>query len=86
MVELVVLHPLKQRFEWTDIPSSVKEYAEMTFHGLSDEDFYQVYGVSAESGALVVVRPDGVVGTVASLDESDSVEKYLAGCLISCSV
>ncbi len=85
-VELVVLHPLKERFEWTDIPSCVKEYAEISFHGLSDEDAYQIYGVSAASGALAVVRPDGVVGAVAPLDETDVIEEYLAGCLISCSI
>ena len=85
-VELVVLHPLKERFEWTDIPSCVKEYAEMSFYGLSDEDAYHIYGVSEASGALAVVRPDGVVGAVAPLDASDTIQEYLAGCLISCSI
>ena len=41
---------------------------------------YQAFGIGAE-GALVVVRPDGYVGIVATLDEVQSVGAYFAGCL-----
>ena len=41
-------------------------------------DAYQRYGVDADVGALVVVRPDGYVGLVTALDESgwDQVSKW----------
>lgn len=39
---------------------------------------YETYGVGPE-GAVVVVRPDGYVGTVAPLDEVKSLDGYFAG-------
>lgn len=39
---------------------------------------YEYYGISPE-GAVVVVRPDGYVGTVAPLDALDEIEGYFAG-------
>lgn len=82
-VELVVLHPFLERvFEWTDIPSCVKETAEMRLHGPSSGDLYGVYGVDQEKGAIVVVRPDGYVGMVCSLANPSKADNYLRHCLV----
>jgi phenol 2-monooxygenase len=82
-IDLVVLHPLKTRFEWTDIPPSVKEAAEMRTYGLSrKEDAYDIYGVCKDEGLIAVVRPDGYVGTLAPLSSTQEVETYLRSCLI----
>ena len=82
-VDLVVLHPLKTRFEWTDIPPDVKEAAEMRTYGCSrKEDAYEIYGVCKDEGLLAVVRPDGYVGTLAPLSDTEEVEAYLRSCLV----
>lgn len=72
-----MIQPLKQRFEWTDIPRSVKRLAEMGTYGIANhEDAYEVYGVSKDKGAVVVVRPDGYVGTISHLDSYEIVDAY----------
>jgi phenol 2-monooxygenase len=77
IIDLIVIHPLQQRFEWTDIPRSVKRLAEMRTYGVAKkEDAYEVYGVSKDKGAVVVVRPDGYVGTISHLDSYQTVEAY----------
>ena len=43
---------------------------------------YAKYGIDAHAGAIVVVRPDGYVGTVAPLERVDAVEAYFAGFLV----
>jgi phenol 2-monooxygenase len=82
-IDLVFLHSLKTRFEWTDIPPSVKQLAEMRTYGLSrKEDVYEVYGVSKDEGLIAVVRPDGYVGMLAVLSSTEEVEEYLRSCLV----
>jgi phenol 2-monooxygenase len=82
-IDLIVLHPLKTRFEWTDIPPNVKEAAEMRTYGLSrKEDAYEIYGVRKDEGLIAVVRPDGYVGTLAPLSSTQEVEIYLRACLV----
>lgn len=44
----------------------------------ADHSAHDCYGVSHYQGAIVVIRPDGILGTVASLDDFGKVEKYLA--------
>lgn len=82
-IELVVLHPLKERFEWTDIPPVVKQLAEMRTYGLSrKEDAYEVFGVLNDEGLIAIVRPDGYIGMLVSLSDTNEVEEYLRSCLI----
>jgi phenol 2-monooxygenase len=82
-IDLVVLHPLKTRFEWTDIPPQVKEAAEMRTYGLSrKEDAYEIYGVCKDKGLIAVVRPDGYIGTLALLTSTQEVDIYLRSCLV----
>jgi phenol 2-monooxygenase (NADPH) len=37
---------------------------------------YETFGVSPSAGALIVVRPDGYVGTIAPLDRVDVLDAY----------
>jgi phenol 2-monooxygenase (NADPH) len=44
---------------------------------------HERYGISRTAGALIVVRPDGYVGTVAPLDGLTALDTYFAGFMIS---
>lgn len=44
---------------------------------LSDEA-YEILGVAKEEGAVCIVRPDGYVGIVTSLENVQAIEEYLA--------
>lgn len=39
---------------------------------------YERYGIDAQRGAIVVVRPDGFVGAVAPLEDITDVNSYFA--------
>ncbi|KAJ9243874.1 hypothetical protein DTO169E5_2216 [Paecilomyces variotii] len=84
LVELIAVHPnLSKPFEWDDIPTCVKKHAEMRFYnGYELEDAYSIYGVDPSYGALVIIRPDGYVGTIAQLDDVGKVRKYLESCVM----
>jgi phenol 2-monooxygenase len=83
MIELVIIHPLTKRFEWSDMPSSVKEAAEMRTYGLAKkENAYEIYGVHKDRGLITAIRPDGYIGMLAPLSDSESVEAYFRACLI----
>lgn len=41
------------------------------------EDAYAIFGVSKDQGAICVVRPDGYVGALASLEDVERAERYL---------
>ncbi|KAK2746132.1 hypothetical protein FQN55_005761 [Onygenales sp. PD_40] len=80
-LELVIFAPFGSfDFEWANIPSCIKEAAEMRLHYL-DAKGYATYGVEQKAGATVVVRPDGHIGTIAKLDDTDKPRRYLEGCL-----
>ncbi|KAH8203959.1 hypothetical protein TruAng_001901 [Truncatella angustata] len=82
-IELIVLHPFSERkFEWADIPTSIKKNAEMRFHGPVEETLYATYGVRPDVGAVAVIRPDGYVGMVSSLLGVSQVDEYLVRCLV----
>ena len=81
VIELVVLQPLGlHSFEWVDIPACVKNEAEMRFH-VADATSYATYGVDPAVGAMVVVRPDGHIGTIAHLGDIEKVDGYLRRCV-----
>ncbi|KAF2993749.1 hypothetical protein E8E13_001047 [Curvularia kusanoi] len=82
-IDLVVINPLKERFEWTDLPPSIKQLAEMRTYELSrNEDAYQIYGVAKDHGLIAMVRPDGYVGILTALSGTEEVEQYLRSCLV----
>ena len=83
IINLVILHPLKKRFEWSDLTPRVKMFAEMRTYGLAKkEDGFEVFGVSKDEGLIAVIRPDGYVGMLAALLDSKLVEDYFHGCLL----
>jgi phenol 2-monooxygenase len=82
VINLFILHPLKERFEWTDVPPAVKTFAEMRTYGLArKEDAYEIFGISKDRGVIAVVRPDGYVGVLAPLTGGERVEAFFHGCL-----
>mgnify|MGYP003624092549 CR=1 FL=1 len=84
LINLMVLNSLTKRFEWHDLPSAMKEVAEMRTYGLSKkEDVYEIYGVSKDQGLIAVVRPDGYIGIITPLVGAASVKDYFSSCLIS---
>lgn len=86
MIELVAIHPISvRRFEWTDLPSCLKQHAEMQFHGSGYHDVYGFYGIAQREGAIAVVRPDGYVGTIVHLHKPQDVLAHLRNCLVACS-
>jgi len=83
-INLVILHPLEKRFEWTDVPPGLKTFAEMRTYGLAKkEDAYDILDVSKDEGLIAVIRPDGYVGMLSPLSGTKMVEAYFSGCLIS---
>lgn len=83
MINLSVLHPLAKRFEWNDLPSEVKEAAEIRKYGLASiENAYEIYGASSDEGMIAVIRPDGYIGMFAPLSAPSLVEIYFSSCLI----
>lgn len=52
----------------------------MRFHAPLD-DAYAAYGVQPSDGALAVIRPDGYVGIISALDDTDRIKEYLERCL-----
>ncbi|OAQ60222.1 FAD binding domain-containing protein [Pochonia chlamydosporia 170] len=84
VVNPIILHPLKERFEWSDLPSCVKTFAEMRTYGLAkQEDAYEIFGVPKDEGLIAVIRPDGYVGMLAALTGSKLLDAYFRGCLVS---
>ncbi|KAI5461880.1 putative phenol monooxygenase [Mariannaea sp. PMI_226] len=83
VVNLMVIHPLEERFEWTDVPPSLKTFAEMRTYGLAkSEDAYEIFDVSKEEGLIAVIRPDGYVSMLSPLSGSELVEDYFNSCLV----
>ncbi|KAJ6105113.1 hypothetical protein N7523_010187 [Penicillium sp. IBT 18751x] len=83
LIEHIVLYPqLHRSFEWDDIPSCVKQQAEMSFYdGSALDNSYEIYGVDPAQGALAVIRPDGYIGIIAGLSEVGEVDGYLKQCI-----
>ncbi|OBT41567.1 hypothetical protein VE00_09161 [Pseudogymnoascus sp. WSF 3629] len=82
VLELLILYPPREnRFEWVDLPKCVKRDAEMRTFG-ANEEVYNKYGVDTTRGAVVVVRPDGYVGTICAIEDDEGLTSYLDDCLV----
>ncbi|KAF8586467.1 hypothetical protein K439DRAFT_1340899 [Ramaria rubella] len=74
----------KHDVEYTSLPKIMRSHWSKVFvdqkqvHGVLGGTAYATYGI-APAGAIVVVRPDGYVGTVAPLDKPDHLDDYFAG-------
>jgi phenol 2-monooxygenase len=51
----------------------------MDVTGTCGGHIHERYGISCSAGALIVVRPDGYVGTVVPLDELTALDTYFSG-------
>ena len=51
---------------------------DVDMHGQSGSGGYTKYGIDEHAGAIVVVRPDGYVGTVTPFDGVDFLNSYFA--------
>ncbi|KAF8242150.1 hypothetical protein K440DRAFT_566246 [Wilcoxina mikolae CBS 423.85] len=67
--------------EWTDFPEVVRERWEWLVLEDAYGEVYNTFGVDSLRGAVAVVRPDGVVGMVAGVEDGDLVEGWLRGVL-----
>lgn len=70
---------------WSLLPGCVKRVAEMKTYVLSQAG-YDTYGIDVDTGAILVIRPDGIVGAVFALDPKAvgfQVEEYLEGILFA---
>lgn len=68
---------------WSLLPGCVKRAAEMKTYVLSKVG-YDTYGIDVDTGAMLIIRPDGIVGAVFALDPNTvgfQVEEYLGGIL-----
>ncbi|KAI1782487.1 FAD binding domain-containing protein [Ganoderma leucocontextum] len=74
----------KDEIDLFDIPEFFRPHWTKVFlddedmHGQSGSGGYVKYGIDEHAGAIVVVRPDGYVGTVAPLDHVAFLNSYFA--------
>ena len=77
---LTICKGSKEHFNWNRMPYVLRRHWTQVL--LDDADvqgnggkMYETYGI-ADEGALVVIRPDGYVGTVAPLTDVEKVNSY----------
>ncbi|KAI0675863.1 FAD binding domain-containing protein [Trametes maxima] len=79
----------KQDVNYTDLPPLFRQHWSKVL--LDDTDLYarvggggyEAYGIDAQRGAIVVIRPDGYVGVVAPLDGAKDVVAYFESFMIA---
>lgn len=62
--------------DWDILPSVVHDKAEMDVF-CATQEMKEMYAVDMEKGALVIVRPDQVVGSIARLEDTEKIKAYL---------
>lgn len=83
MVEAIVLQPdMQPKWHFGDLPACIKDEAEMRLQCASQE-VYGAYGVDTKRGALVLVRPDGMVAVIADLEDTALLDQFLQQVLIT---
>jgi phenol 2-monooxygenase len=76
-VEAIILQPdMAPAWHFDDLPACIKDEVEMRLYCASQE-VYAAYGVDTQRGALVLVRPDGMVGMIADLGDVGLLERLL---------
>lgn len=85
MIPIVVHAYQYDELEWNDFPKVLREKWEWNLFRDPDAQLDATLGINYNTGAIVVVRPDGVIGGVWGVEQlvlNGSVHKYLSGCLL----
>jgi len=86
---ITVLQGNKNTVNYLEVPSVLRPHWSKVL--LDDTDvtgtrggrIHERYGISRSAGALIVVRPDGYIGTIAPLDELTTLDAYFSGFMVS---
>lgn len=79
MVEMVVLIAKGENSEnlgWNDFPDGLKAHAEMSVY-VAGPEVYATYGVEPATGAIALVRPDGMVAITTFLENTNNIRNML---------
>ncbi|CAE6434048.1 hypothetical protein RSOLAG1IB_07779 [Rhizoctonia solani AG-1 IB] len=86
---LVVSSMTKTTGDYTDVPSTLRTHWSKVFMDdvgvlthLGGGRLYETYGIGPE-GCVAVVRPDGYIGNVVSLEGADELDKWFGGFMVS---
>ncbi|RAH64696.1 uncharacterized protein BO66DRAFT_335711, partial [Aspergillus aculeatinus CBS 121060] len=80
--QFVIYPPNRCPRNWSDLPTSLKRHSEMRLYdGLAVQDAYELFEVDVHQGALIVLRPDGYIGMIASLERHGLLQDYFTSCL-----
>ncbi|KAI0628037.1 FAD binding domain-containing protein [Trametes polyzona] len=79
----------KEDVNYTDLPPFLRQHWSKVL--LDDTDLYarvggggyEKYGIDHQQGAIVVVRPDGYVGTVAPFDQLQDIDAYFSSFMVA---
>lgn len=73
-----LLHPFDEKRGWDYMKVYVDDESYHEGHGHA----YENYGVDAERGCVVALRPDQYVGYIGELEDVDELAAYFGGCLL----
>lgn len=77
LLEAIMLQPeMQPTWDFDDLPECVKDEAEMRVY-CAPKSVYDVYGVDLKKGAIVLIRPDGVVGFIGTLKNVRVLDEFL---------
>lgn len=80
--QFVIYPPNRCPRNWSDLPTSLKCHSEMRLYdGLAVQGAYELFEVDVHQGALIILRPDGYIGMIASLERHDLLQDYFTSCL-----
>ncbi|KAB5591621.1 hypothetical protein CTheo_4921 [Ceratobasidium theobromae] len=86
---LIVSSMTKTTGDYTDIPPTLRTHWSKVFMDdvgvaprVGGGQLYESYGIGPE-GCIAVVRPDGYIGTIVSLEGVDELDKWFGGILVS---
>ncbi|PCH36421.1 hypothetical protein WOLCODRAFT_108689 [Wolfiporia cocos MD-104 SS10] len=83
-----VLARSKDDADYTDVPEPLRPHwskvllDDTDMFGRSGGGGYDAYGIDRARGAVVIVRPDGFVGTVAPLEHLSEIDEYFSSFMV----
>ncbi|RAH43105.1 uncharacterized protein BO95DRAFT_502709 [Aspergillus brunneoviolaceus CBS 621.78] len=80
--QFVIYPPNRCPRNWSDLPTSLKRHSEMRLYdGLAVQGAYELFEVNVHQGALIILRPEGYIGMIASLERHGLLQDYFTSCL-----